>query len=104
MFVQCAAALGRRMTTEIKGNERQRAAYGFRLCVARPPTSAEVDLLVQLYHENLAIYQQDPAAARVFPIHRLSDELPTDAAAAKLAAWSVVGNVLLNLDETLTKY
>ncbi len=104
VFVQCAAALGRRMATEIKGDERQRAAYGFQLCVARPPTSEEVDLLVELYHENLAIYLQDPTAARTFSVHSLSDELPNDAAAGELAAWSIVGNVLLNLDETLTKY
>ncbi|MCH2202099.1 MAG: DUF1549 and DUF1553 domain-containing protein [Fuerstiella sp.] len=104
VFVQCAAALGRRMATQIEGDVRQKAAYGFQLCVARQPTSEEIDQLSELYYENVDIYTHDPTAARIFSDSDASDAMPTSVTAVELAAWAVVGNVLLNLDETLTKY
>jgi hypothetical protein len=100
-FVEPAAALARRMVTEVKGGEREQAVYGFRLCVARRPAAAEVDLLLGLYQENLAKYQKDSAAAKA-----MVGLLPPPSAKvdqAELAAWTVVANVLLNLDETITK-
>jgi len=104
VFVQSAVALGRRMATEFDGDSRQRVAHGFRLCVARMPTQQETDELVELYQENLAIYQHDADAASAIATSGSNDPLPEHISVAELAAWSVVGNVLLNLDETLTKY
>ncbi|MDB4805085.1 DUF1549 and DUF1553 domain-containing protein [bacterium] len=104
VFFQCATALGRRMATEIKGNARQRVTYGFRVSVARPPTSSEVDQLVELYTANLKIFQNDLGAALSVASNDLPGDLPKDVSVAELAAWAIVGNVLLNLDETLTKY
>jgi len=34
----------------------------------------------------------------------LPQPLPDNVAVEELAAWTLIGNVLLNLDETLTKY
>jgi hypothetical protein len=104
VFVQCAAALGRRMAREVDGDERKRVAHGFQLCVARLPTEQETDQLVELYRENLAIYQNDGAGAHAIASSNLPNPLPKDVPVSELAAWSVVGNVLLNLDETMTKY
>ncbi|MCH2211478.1 MAG: DUF1549 and DUF1553 domain-containing protein [Fuerstiella sp.] len=104
VFVQCAAALGRRMATEIDGDVRQKAAYGFRLCVARQPSPEEIDQLSQLYRKNVEIYALDPAAARIFSDGNTVNAAPSGVTTAELAAWAIIGNVLLNLDETLTKY
>jgi hypothetical protein len=101
-FVECAAALARRMMTEVQGADRDRAAYGFRLCVTRTPTGAEADHLVGLYRESLERYRKDPAAARALAGGGLSSS-PPGVDTAELAAWTVVANVLLNLDETITK-
>jgi hypothetical protein len=100
-FVEPAAALARRMMREAKG-DAGRAVHGFRLCVARRPTAAELDLLLRLYRDNLDRYKKDPAAARAMADSGLGAP-PKAPDTAELAAWAVVANVLLNLDETITK-
>ena len=96
------------MATEFDGDVKQRITAGMRWCVARVPNGAEVAQLAELYADNLAIYEQDPDAAdKVVQANSTEDqigEVSENVSVAELAAWSVVGNVLLNLDETLTKY
>ena len=55
---------------------------------------------VELFEDGLARYRKAPEAAR-----KLAGLLPThpDLDRAELAAWTTVANVLLNLDETITK-
>jgi hypothetical protein len=101
-FVEASAALARRILAECQGEAKDRAAYGFKLCVARTPGAKELDVLVHLYEENLAKYRQDPAAAQALAKNG-AKELPGDVDAAELAVWTVIANVLLNLDETITK-
>jgi hypothetical protein len=99
-FVECAQALARRMMAETKGPEKERAIQGFRLCVARPPNNVELDHLLKLYQENLDKYKASPAAAKSLVG---SLPLPQGVDGAELAAWTMVANVLLNLDETITQ-
>ena len=101
-FVQCAAGLARRMMAESRGGDRERAVYGFRLCVARTPLDREVGLLLELYKENVEKYRKDAPAARQMATAALSAP-PKGMDVAELAAWTVVANVLLNLDETIAK-
>jgi hypothetical protein len=102
VFVEASAALARRMMTEAGGGAEGRAAYGFRLCVARAPSPRERELIVRLFAENLAKYRKDAAAARALAASG-GTELAAGLDATELAAWTVVANVLLNLDETVTK-
>jgi len=101
-FVECAGALARRMMAEIQQGDKERAVHGFRLCVARRPTEVELKYLLALYQENLEKYKKDPAAAKAMASAGLP-ALPKEMDLAELAAWTVVANVLLNLDETITK-
>ncbi len=66
--------------------------------MTRPPRPAELERIVALYEGELDHYRQNPQAAA-----KMAGEVAGGAEAAELAAWTVVGNVLLNLDETLTK-
>jgi hypothetical protein len=101
-FFHAAIGLGRRMLREHTGSVRERIEYGFRLCVARRPGSAEIQPLVELYRSARIKYQQQPDAARRL-IQPLEPQPASSEAAVELAAWTVVANVLLNLDETLCK-
>ena len=80
----------------------ERARHGFRVCLSRFPTEEELKPLVELYttmHERFTSDKQKARDAAGQP----PGETPQGCDVAELAAWTVVGNVLLNLDEMLMK-
>jgi hypothetical protein len=81
---------------------RARIAHAFRLALTRPPTRAEIDQLEQLYDSRLGRYRANAAESRAMATEPIG-ALPPGIDEAKAAALSVVGNVILNLDEFLTK-
>jgi len=62
-FVECAAALARRMLREGGPDVASRASFGFRACTARVPDADELAVLVSLFEDLHAHYSADPAAA-----------------------------------------
>ncbi|MBJ42833.1 MAG: hypothetical protein CMJ80_06050 [Planctomycetaceae bacterium] len=95
VFVEAAKALADRMNDPTLPLE-ERLSRGFRFCLARPPADAELDRLKTLYERTQQAYREDKQAAREL----LNDDRP---APAERAAMAVVANVLLNLDEVLSK-
>lgn len=96
--MEMARALAKRMFLEAEGDTKARLNYGFRLCTGRHAKPAELDRLAALYDQQLANYKAVPQTANKL-LKGENRELP----APELAAWTLVANVLLNLDETLTK-
>ena len=73
--------------------------YAFRLVATRTPEPGEVERIVASYTRQLERFRKDPeAAARTIKGYAVAD-----IAAAEQAAWTLVANALLNLDEALTK-
>ncbi len=101
VYVEAAQALARLMAAQGRTAE-ELAAWGFRRCLTRPPTAAETARLVKLHGEMKARYEKDPAKAKSLATDPLGP-LPAGMDAADLAAWTVVCNVLLNLDELFMK-
>jgi hypothetical protein len=101
-YVEAAQALARRMVKEGGAAVESRARHGFRLCLARPPSADELRRLVGLYEKARAEYAGRPQEARKLASEPLGP-LPAGMEPAELAAWTVVGNVLLNLDEMFVK-
>jgi hypothetical protein len=101
-FVEAAQALARRIVREAGSSPEERAAFGLRLCLCRPPSDLQVRELVALYRTELEQFQLDQAAAQSVATEPLGP-LPEGMAATELAAWTVVSNVLLNLDGVLSK-
>ncbi len=101
VFVEASAALARRMLKEEQTTEN-RLTRGFRLCVSRSPTEKESALLTDLYRETLGKYKKDTEAAKALA-GSSGLVVPSGVDVAEVAAWTVVANVLLNLDETITK-
>ena len=79
-----------------------RSAFGLRLCLCRPPHDEQVRELIALYESELARYRDNAAAAQQIATDPLGP-LPDGMNAIELAAWTVVGNVLLNLDGVMSK-
>jgi hypothetical protein len=81
---------------------KERIAYAFRLCVAREPEAKELVRLDTFYNEELKHFRDDRSAAKDIALR--GEVKPfKDADVSEFAAWTMVANVLLNLDETLTK-
>ncbi len=101
-FVEAAQALARRVAAAPETDVKKRVMFAFRICLARAPTAAESDRLASLYEKELAFYKTDEKAAEKMATSELG-KLKDGGNLAELAAWTVVANVLLNLDEMITK-
>jgi hypothetical protein len=101
-FVEAAQALARRTMREGGATPSERVTFAFRRCLSRHPKEAEVARLVGLFQSELAHFRQDAAAAKKLVAGALGP-LAGEIDPAEAAAWTVVANVLLNLDETVTK-
>ena len=102
VYVEAAQALARRLLTEGGPGAADKAAFGFRLVLSRPPGEKEKQLLVELFDESRKLFASSPAEAKKMATS-YAGAAPEGADLADLAAWAVVGNVLLNLDETIAR-
>jgi hypothetical protein len=102
VYVEAAQALAR-MTVRKGGSTTQdRTIYAFRRCLARPPESVELQRIIALYESELNYYRQHPDEAKLMATEGLG-AVADDLDVHELAAWTVVANVVMNLDEMLTK-
>lgn len=101
VYVEASQALGRLMAQH-PGDTGSKVAMGFQRCLTRLPSERETKTLVELYSEMREHYQRDSKAAVAMASNPIGD-LPEGADAAEYAAWAVVGNALLNLDEMFLK-
>jgi hypothetical protein len=97
VFVETAQALGKRIASA-SGTTADKLRYGFRLCLARQPRPPELKRLVSFYDQTKADYLAKPEKAK-----EMAGAASKNSEIADLAAWTAVGNVLLNLDETLMR-
>lgn len=98
-FFAAARAMAERMWKEGGSTEGERATYGFRLSVARKPAQPELDSILKFYNQQLEHYKQNTTEA----YQTLAAKAGSVEHAPELAAWTMVANVLLNMDETITK-
>lgn len=102
VFVECSQALARRILAEGGDSNAARAERALQLAVGRDALPQEVERLVTLYQQAYDVLAADPAQATALATKPLGP-LSEGANHAEAAAWTVVANVVLNLDETLTK-
>jgi hypothetical protein len=99
-FFEAAQALAVRVLRESPSTTNEaRAAYAFRLAATRTPSAAEVQRICASLEIELQRFRSDPAAAtRVLKGRAVEGFDP-----AEQAAWTVVANAIMNLDESLSK-
>ncbi len=99
---EAARAFGQRMMKEGGSHVEARLAYGFRLATARPPTKSELAVLNDTLFTQWAKYQgRTDAAKKAITFGESKPDAALDA--GELAAYSMVANLILNLDEVVTK-
>ena len=101
VYIETAQSLARRMITSGK-TPSQWIARGFEICLSRSPDPRESDRLVRLYEQVKAEYVKDSRLAEKMATDPIGPA-PDDLSVVDLAALTVAGNVLLNLDEMLMK-
>ena len=82
--------------------EARRLERAFRSVTARAPTAAERQMLADTLATHRTHYAADPEAAKKVLTNgesKAADTLP----APEFAAWTMVANLLLNLDETISR-
>jgi mono/diheme cytochrome c family protein len=100
-FFVAARALAKRMVKASDDTLQTRITYGFRLCTSRRPTAKESARLMALYQQQFEKFSKDLKAAKA--LLKEEENSLSDKQTAEMAALTMVANVLLNLDETLTK-
>jgi hypothetical protein len=102
IFVEAARKFAERVITEGGQAPESRLNFAFRLATGRFPNERELRILENSLAKMSAAYQRDPAGARGL----ISVGASKSAAAippAELAAWTAVANIILNMDEVITK-
>ena len=102
VYLEAARALGQRILAKGGDTATSRVAFAFRVCLGRSPTETERRVLESAFQREFQRFSKDREAANRL-IHLGHSRPPVDVDIAELAAWTVVGSTLLNLDETITK-
>lgn len=101
-YFEAARQLAARMWREGGGSDSERLKRGFRLVTSRHPDAAEQDTLEEALTAQRTRFSSHPdAAAKVLSVGE--SPAPKDLPQTELAAYTLVANLLLNLDEAVTK-
>lgn len=101
-YVECARGLAERVLREPSQTEQKQAEFVLRQCILRQPTEQEVQGVLDDYHSYLADFTADPTAAK--SLVQVGENPPAeDLDSVLLAAWTMVSNLALNLDEFINK-
>ncbi|MCI0534124.1 MAG: DUF1553 domain-containing protein, partial [Verrucomicrobiales bacterium] len=101
-FVEAARVLAQRIMTTGGDTPEQRISFAFRLATSRAPKAEELSVLLASWNEYQSRYQNDSSAAAKLVS---TGEAPRNEQLAipELAAYTSVANLILNLDETITR-
>jgi Protein of unknown function (DUF1553) len=101
-YFEAARKFAERMLKDGGDQPTDRLEWGFRVATGRVPSSHEREILRKVFDEQLARYTAQPATAeellKVGLAPRNQESNPVE-----LAAYTMLGNLLLNLDEVVTK-
>ncbi len=101
-FVEAAGMFAQRVLIEGPADLEGRIDFAFRAALARKPDTQEVQVIKTRYQLLLARYQKDTKAAEnMVKAGKAPRAEKLDV--AEHAAWTGLANLLLNLDETLTR-
>jgi len=102
VYVEAARAFGHRIMQKGGNTAADRVQYAFRVCLSRNPTATELERLTKAFETELEHFLKKRADANQL-VNVGATPPPASVDLLELAAWTVIGQVLLNLDEAITK-
>lgn len=101
-YVEAARAMGERIMKEGGASEDEKISFAFETATARLPSEREVQILKDVYNQELEDFRSDAEAAK--ELVSVGESQPDENCdPAELAAWTQVASTILNLDEVVTK-
>jgi len=100
--IEAARALAARALAEAPADDAARIEWLYKTVLARSPSAEEGRVVADAIAGNRARYEVDLEAAKRAIAHGES-EPPAGLAPAELASWTLLANLILNLDETLSR-
>jgi hypothetical protein len=98
---EAARALAERALGEAKTTE-ERVTFLYRTVLARRPDADELRLITAALAKQRALFERDPDAAS--KVVRVGESKPKGVASdVETAAWTMIANLILNLDEVVTR-
>ena len=101
-YMEAARALGERIIKEGGNTSEERIKFAYLLATGKPVSAEDLTLMQNTFQDMQSYYQDDPKAATELiavgeskPDPKLNPQ--------ELAAWTMIANLILNLDEVLTK-
>ena len=102
-FFEASRVFAERIFSESNGGIKDHITYGFRLATSRFPKENEIELLDELYQNQLRFYKKNRSEAyKVLNVGQSKYNRLTGA--DRVAAMTIVANTLLNLNESYYKY
>jgi len=103
VYLETARVLAERVLAETPDAARQaRVRHAFEIVLSRWPTGPESDRVIAFVEAQRSFYLENPEAAEALAN---TGDAPREAGLddATIAAWTMLGSVLLNLDEALSR-
>ena len=101
-FVEAARLFAQRIIKEGGTTTKDRIKFAFKHSLARNPTDDEIEVLEKIFDSEHKTFQKQPEEAKKLisvgdtPVDQKID-------AAEVAAWTIISNLIFNLDEFVTR-
>ena len=100
-FIEASRKLAERIMNEIDAGPSERIVRAFRLATGRRPSQQEVQWLLKLYKRQHQRFVDNPSLSKQL-LEVGASQPQSDLNPEQLAALTIVANVILNLDETIS--
>ncbi|MCW5970905.1 MAG: DUF1553 domain-containing protein [Blastocatellales bacterium] len=102
VFMEAAQGLALRVYKEGGSDDAARMEFAFRLCTSRRPDASEKQRLMEFLRSQQQYFSGRTAEA-VYVTSADLNNIPEGVDLHRVAPWTMVARVLLNLDETITR-
>ena len=100
-YVEAARAFGRQIAAAKADNFESRLDWAYRKALSRSPAPRETAVMRAVFDKHLAGYKSDSASAG--QLIQAGDDKIEPGELARVAAWTSIARIILNLHETITR-
>ncbi|MGV3771520.1 MAG: DUF1553 domain-containing protein [Verrucomicrobiales bacterium] len=102
VYVEAARNFAARILKEGGADHEDRIIYAFKTALARRPTPQEISIMSQTLEDMLSTYNEDTGSAQAL-LKVGESPAPAEAKEPELAAYTALANVILNLNEVISR-